>query len=1300
MGGATTTPPDGARAVPRDRQAGLLPSGRIVAGRFTVERLAGRGGMAEVYRARDSETDDWVALKVLTDPSVGRARFGREAQLLGGLEHPNIVRHVADGEDGALAYLAMEWLEGEDLAAKLKRGALPLADALAVVRQSAEALRAAHGLGIVHRDIKPANLFLVVGSTLSVKVLDFGIARLARDRLELTGANAVVGTVGYMAPEQARGEPLVTTGADVFALGCVLYECLTGEPAFSGEHAVAVLAKLLMAPVLEPSQLVPALPAWVDSLVAAMLAKDVDERLSDADAVLVALRERQVVERTRAEPMADELFMTSIVLVEQPSPVATPPEALATAPTLSDAIGSALNHHGAKAIALANGSNLVLVGDDSRAADDAVPAARVALALHGALPEARVALATGRAEWGARQLVGPVIDRAAELLAAERSSRSSGVAIDALTADLLGERFLVVGHGGRLTLRAEHASGEPRRLLGRSTPFVGRRSVMASLQATYEECVDERVARVVVIDGDAGIGKTRVGMELVRWLAERPEAPRLLIARARSLGGGAALGLVRGLLSHAAKLDEAGDDRARAGRLRSYFASLQVDAQDSLMTEVFGELLELPPMRPPSALLRSALAEPRIMRQRLKEVLFQWLDLLTREPTAMVIEDMHWADEASLSLLEQAHSAFRDRPLLLVGLERCGDHGHAKRFRHADVHRIHLPGLSQRACLDLAAAVLEQSSPSPALLRVVDRAGGNAFFLEELLRRMTREGDDDLPETVLALAEGRIRSQPPQLRRVLRAASIFGDPFPPDGVAAMLHGLSPAPTTLEHIDRLRSLELFIEERHRGEGVQWLTFRHALLGEAAYATSSPSDRQRGHLAAAEWLEAQGHREAVVLAEHFERAGAAERAIPWLLRAAGDAFTRLSLDDALSFSARARRAGSEGGSADVMEAQALAWSGDFDGSCAVGRRALAALPPGDPAWFTAASIVLLSLTMHRPDLPMDPQLIEQLVERSREAAPTPSFALALAYAVFAAIRANRVEAARSLLGILAGAAEEAADDQAIVGWFTAARVLAANWLDADLGSAWRLAQRGRIGFEEIGDSFGELMLTWLEAITLFESCRFGEAEERFARLARPEATLFQFMQVESFELRWRARLCLADDCAHEAITSSQALIDASTDATGTNAWGRAWWWATIAHAQLIRGELAEVGRAAQAMLEAPNLGLPHRALAYALSARVSLGEGHAAAALALVEQGVSLRAARSLDRALLRLTHAEALRLADSPEALRVIARAAARVRRVAQTLPDDARPGYFDYWVHRRTLELHVAWCRSGPPAAR
>ncbi|MDC0749110.1 protein kinase domain-containing protein [Polyangium mundeleinium] len=268
----------------------MLVIGETLGGRYDLVRLAGTGGMGEIYEAREHSTGKRLAVKVLR---AGRddaaARFERETAILSTSSHPHIVQYVARGVlPSGEPWLVMEWLEGEDLASRLGRGPLGIAEGVRLLRAAAEALGAMHARGVVHRDIKPGNLFLVGGRIEGLKVLDFGIAQLP-GASRLTDTGLILGTPGYMAPEQARDREGVGAGADVFSLGAVLFECLTGQRAFPGATFLAVLSKTLFDEPPRLRQLVPRAPEGLEALVARMLSKHPEDRPADGRAVAAAL---------------------------------------------------------------------------------------------------------------------------------------------------------------------------------------------------------------------------------------------------------------------------------------------------------------------------------------------------------------------------------------------------------------------------------------------------------------------------------------------------------------------------------------------------------------------------------------------------------------------------------------------------------------------------------------------------------------------------------------------------------------------------------------------------------------------------------------------------------------------------------------------------------------------------------------------------------------------------------------------------------------------------------------------------
>jgi serine/threonine protein kinase len=282
--------------------AGTAPSERPRVGwfgrpvldeRFELVDDLGCGGFGAVFRSRDRESGAWVAVKVLHSRELAPVlRFLREARCLSSLDHPGIVRYIAQGvsRDGR-PYLVMELVEGDTLADLLAARPLSTREAIDCVTRAAEALGVAHARGLVHRDVKPDNLLLVDGDPAQPKVLDFGVAHVAGAEA-ITGTGIVVGSAGYLAPEQARGAT-VDARTDVFSLGCVLFECLTSKPAFPGRTFLDRVVAVLSGPPPHLERSLRGLPPALRSLVARCLSPDPDERPSDGAALareLSALR--------------------------------------------------------------------------------------------------------------------------------------------------------------------------------------------------------------------------------------------------------------------------------------------------------------------------------------------------------------------------------------------------------------------------------------------------------------------------------------------------------------------------------------------------------------------------------------------------------------------------------------------------------------------------------------------------------------------------------------------------------------------------------------------------------------------------------------------------------------------------------------------------------------------------------------------------------------------------------------------------------------------------------------------------
>ncbi|MEA3246050.1 MAG: protein kinase, partial [Gemmatimonadota bacterium] len=270
-----------------------LHVGAVLAGRYELLAQLGRGGMGVVYLARDRELGEDVALKAirreLLADAVAAERFKSEIRLARRISHHNVVRTHDLGEADGLVFVTMEYVRGIDVRELITtRGRLGVASTLALARQFAEALSVAHAAGVIHRDVKPENA--LIDGTGTLKVLDFGIARLAEATSTRTQAGIILGTPAYMAPEQLVGEE-IDARTDLYALGVVIYECLTGRPPFGAPSAVALIGKVLTSEAATPSALVDDVPPAVSSLVMRLLAKAPGERPASANALIELLAE-------------------------------------------------------------------------------------------------------------------------------------------------------------------------------------------------------------------------------------------------------------------------------------------------------------------------------------------------------------------------------------------------------------------------------------------------------------------------------------------------------------------------------------------------------------------------------------------------------------------------------------------------------------------------------------------------------------------------------------------------------------------------------------------------------------------------------------------------------------------------------------------------------------------------------------------------------------------------------------------------------------------------------------------------
>lgn len=861
----------------------MLNQGDLIAGRYLIERTAGSGGMGTVYRALDQYSGCPVALKLLNSSGDAHEseRFIREGRLLAELRHPGIVGYVAHGQDtsGAL-YLAMDWLEGEDLATRLRRGPLSVSESVLLLRRLAEALSVPHQRSIVHRDIKPSNIFLRQGQVDGAAVLDFGIARRRTGSHAVTRTGALIGTPEYMSPEQARGERELSPATDIFSLGSVLYECLVGQPPFSGEHVAVVLVKILFE---EPSALPEILalaPAGLGNLLQSMLAKDPRQRPADARELLASLVKIPLTTATEVMPgfkfqlptprfLENEQSLVSMVVATAPAEQERIESGSVNAqnlepPGFQQSLRDALAQMGAQVEWLLDRTLIATISGTESATDQAAQAARAALIIKERWPGAKIALATGRALTRGQTPIGEVADRAGALLKSIPASSPThvhtltGVWLDSTSAGLLGTQFIVTEQHGQAMLTGENVgSDQTRLLLGKPTQCVGREVELGVLENLLAACISDSEATAALVVAPPGIGKSRLRHEFLRRLGTRTQEGTLLIGHASMIGSGQPYSVLADALRRQCGLRGGEPLPVQRGRLQARLAESLALTEAQPIAEFIGEMCGISSPTQESLQLRAARSDPRMMARQISNSVIAFLrSECGRKPVLLVLEDLHWSDALSVRVVEEALAELHEQPLMVLGLARPEVHElFPLLFKHANARVIPLKGLSKRAAERLVIQVLGRDASPERVTQVVEQAHGNVLFLEELIRSAADQQTAALPGTVLAMLQARLGRLEAGARRALRAASVLGTTFWDGSIATLLEdALSATPGQLEGwLNTLQKEELI--EQHstsRFPGQTEYRFRHALMREAAYELLTDEDRHHGHGLAARYL----------------------------------------------------------------------------------------------------------------------------------------------------------------------------------------------------------------------------------------------------------------------------------------------------------------------------------------------------------------------------------------------------------------------------------------------------------------
>ena len=1306
-----------------------IDRGGVKLGHFLLLQKCGQGAMGVVYVARDLRDDGPVAIKVLPAAYLAdhqRARrFASEAEVLASLDHPAIVRHVTHGTTPhGEPFLAMEWLEGEDLARSLLRRRLSVREVIVLGQRIAGGLAAAHARGVVHRDIKPSNLFLRGGEAAQVVILDFGIARVDEASLSLTATGTVVGTPGYMAPEQARAAPGIDARADLFSLGAVLFECLAGRPAFTGHHVMAVLAKVLLE---EPPQLVtlrPDVPPALSALVARLLAKDPAARPPSAAAVATELARMSLddgdEEAAPAPPRAgmaasitdSEQRFLCVVVARAPHVVS---EEMATSPAqasaatrpepyaddLLAALEAVAAPLGARAFRLLDGSVIATFKRSDNAADEAMRAARCALALKALLPGVPLAVATGLGHASGPVPVGQVLDRAAGLVRAGGRDTGAGAWVDEVTAGLLDARFVVqAGPHGRELVKERGAGEGTRSLLGRPSPCVGRERQLHSLGELLDECVAEGVARAILVKAPAGGGKSRLLHEFLATTSRRSDRVTVWIGRGDPLSAGSAFALLASALRHATGVREGEAMEVRRHKLADRIARHVAESDRARVTAFLGELMATPFPDDDLPLLRSARANPVILAEQVRYALEDFVAAeCAAGPVLLALEDLHWGDLPSIKLIDGVLYKLRDLPFLMVAVGRPEiDDLFPRLWAERGLQEIRLGGLAQRAAETLVRHALGEAASADIVARIVERAAGNAFYLEELIRAVAEGRGEALPETVLAMVQARLDALDADDRRLLRAASVFGETFWKGGVVTLLGGATKWTESIRaRLDALVAREVFVRhDESRFPGEHELTFRHALLREGAYATLTEHDRTVGHRLAGAWLAQRGESDPMVLAEHFERGAEPAKAEVHYLRAAQQAFLGGDLQATLARADRGLACVADGQHRlDLYDVRArtLYSLGELASSAAQVEEILRLAPRWSRTFCVALAGKLRMAQFHGR-----PRAIVEVMGEFGDVAPSAENAASLLqlYQVLQLVLTltERLDLAEHYFELAEQASRVASpQDLTAQGYIASIRGERARTIEGDPWKALSLLHASVAHFEEAGE--------WTAGGLVRHSA--GILYTLFGAYDRAEAEMRRCVETMPGIERWIPRMglvwTLAAGGAMEASAETEAFFREAEQTPG----GESLAWSTAAYALRLRGDFDGAARWAEAALKLPPMFPRHRATTLATLASARLSQGRVAEALAAAREAIGKvepPPLRADHEPLIRLVYVEALHASgdhDSARAALVIARA--RLLETAAKIGDPALRRSFvdDVADNARTLRLAEERLGGGAP---
>jgi tetratricopeptide (TPR) repeat protein len=806
-------------------------------------------------------------------------------------------------------------------------------------------------------------------------------------------------------------------------------------------------------------------------------------------------------------------------------------------------------------------------------------------------------------------------------------------------------------------------------------------------------------------------------------LHHRGDAHEVWTTRGDPMRAGSPFGLLAQILRAAASAQDGEPPRVQREKIRARVAR-HVPPRDQLrVTQFLAEILGVSMTEEDDVQLRAARHDPILMGDQMRRAFEDWLLAeCSAQPVLLVLEDLHWGDLPSVKFIDSALRAVHDRPLMVLALARPEVRDlFPDIFAERGVHELRLKELSRKASEKLVRQVLGESTADETVAQIVTTAGGNAFYLEELIRSVSASwggasatpsgegaprdgrprssiGPMALPVTVLTMVQARLEALEPDARRVLRAASVFGQTFWRGGVAALLAGEDKGAEVTAWLDELCVREIVSrrdDTKFRGE--EEYVFRHAFVAEAAYSMLTDKDRGIGHKLAAQWLEKVGESEAVVLAEHLERGGEQKRAITFYRRAAAQALEGNDLAACLQRADAGIACGAEGevlGRLALRKAEAHRWRAENVAAKACAEQALALLSRGGRRWFLAAGEAVEAAARLGSEGDLH-RAVDELCDVSSAGALTAPHLVALTRAACVLMQSGNYPSADDLLRTIDAAFEQSRKDEdpLAVAHVYRTRAYRAH-VAGDAASALSLYNVAISNFEQAGDTRAACRHLVSAAAACIELGAYPDAERALGD-ALASASRMGLSGVTASAMHHMGMLLARLGDTRAAVQREDAALEAFQAQGDRRMEGAARLYRALFLSMDSQLERAE--RETLAAVDALGLTPPLRAYALAVLGRIRLtGSAPERAqepareamevldALGGVEEGESY----------VRLTFAEALEAnGDHQAACDAIATARVRILERAATIHDAAWKTSFLEGVREnaRTLSLARDW---------